>query len=211
MSAKKSGDTWVAILVAVIGVAGALGGAYITAGKRFDQSFSEIKDELSSIQARSNELEKATNDRIADLGSMQKHSDELKKTTKEGVDQFEKLRQEIRSQMASSNQVQVGQFLLTPSPNWSLSRQDGFEDGTNKDIREVTERIEFPQKYPSKPKIVVATINTLDAHPGGSGDNYCVRLSVFVKSWDSEGATFAIRTWDKSLVYNVGVTWIAVQ
>jgi hypothetical protein len=112
--------------------------------------------------------------------------------------------------------IKAGSFLDGHNnPGWGLETPNGIAGplvpggGNVPNLRTFTKTITFTGVvFTKKPQVVVG-MNFLDATSGGGPNN--VRVSATAENITSSSFDLVIRTWDASLVYGLGVQWIAIE
>ncbi len=197
MEGTKPGVT---IVVAIIGLAGAVWAANITAGRKFDEKFEKLEQSTARLEESSRTLDSEFRTANSRLASLNGESEALKR-------QLASL-----SGFSASNIAKVVQAGSLPplgwgDSAWTLDKATGRDMPSFPNAREFRRRVDFPHDFAATPNVVVA-LRYIDALPGGGLSN--VRISADADNRTARGFDLVLRTWDKSKVFGVSVVWVAV-
>ena len=163
------------------------------------ERYKEFSDLGERLEQKNIDLKKA--DQL--LETISKHPQEIKI-----INELEGFKQ----QLSKIEDIQKSQDLIIKVGTHRVSREHKnfkklIEGGKGKEggeHRYGQDTIEFGDEFGEEPQVMVA-IAKIDAD-----SRYNIRAHVYVTSTSTKEFTFAVDTWDNSIVYGASVAWIAI-
>lgn len=114
--------------------------------------------------------------------------------------------------LGQSGFVQSGtEYQDHKDPAWKLHQGGNLSSVINgfPALRTFRKVVHFEIEFDATPIVFIST-NWIDAKPGGSPNTANVRINTQIVSVDRHDFTFEIMTWDQSLVWGLGISWLAL-